>query len=165
MFATTAGLSRFARMATTRSFSATAPPAPNTVMKLGNLNHVAIAVPDVAKAASQWALLGGIVSPPQSLPEHGVTVVFVNLPGGQTKLELLEKLGEKSPIEAFMTKNPSGGMHHICVEVENITTAAAECTANKIRVLSPPKIGAHGKPVVFLHPKDCNGVLVELEQK
>ncbi|XP_042326961.1 methylmalonyl-CoA epimerase, mitochondrial isoform X2 [Sceloporus undulatus] len=138
----------------------TAPPA----WKLGRLNHVAIAVPDLEKATSLYRdILGARVSDAVPLPEHGVYTVFVEL--GNTKLELLHPLGEKSPIAGFLQKNKAGGMHHICIEVDNITDAMAELKEKKIRVLSEePRIGAHGKPVVFLHPKDCDGVLVELEQ-
>lgn len=132
---------------------------------IGRLNHVAIAVPDLAAATALYRdTLGGDVSPPQSLPEHGVTVVFVNLPN--TKVELLEPLGEGSPIAAFLEKSPSGGMHHICYEVDDIIAARDRLSADGARVLGDgePKIGAHGKPVLFLHPKDFTGVLVELEQ-
>ena len=132
---------------------------------LGRLNHVAIAVPDLAAAASVYAeTLGAEVSAPQSLPEHGVTVVFVALPN--TKLELLEPLGEDSPIARFLEKNPAGGMHHLCYEVDDIGAARDRLLAAGARVLGDgePKIGAHGKPVLFLHPKDFNGTLIELEQ-
>ena len=102
-------------------------------------------------------------SPPEDLPEHGVTVVFVNLPN--TKIELLKPLDEKSPIAGFLKKNANGGIHHVCIEVDSITEAVKDLKAKKIRCLSEePRIGAHGKPVMFLHPKDCAGVLVELEQ-
>lgn len=109
-------------------------------------------------------VLGAEVSLPQDLPSHGVTTVFVNL--GNTKIELLQPLGERSPIAKFLEKNKDGGIHHICIEVEDVYDAVKNLKAEKkIRVLDPePKIGAHGKPVVFLHPKDCGGVLVELEQ-
>ncbi|MEL6504801.1 MAG: methylmalonyl-CoA epimerase [Pseudomonadota bacterium] len=132
---------------------------------IGNLNHVAIAVPDLAAATALYRdTLGGQVSAPQALEEHGVTVVFVNLPN--TKVELLEPLGEESPIAAFLEKNPAGGMHHICYEVDDIIAARDRLSADGARVLGDgePKIGAHGKPVLFLHPKDFTGVLVELEQ-
>ena len=131
--------------------------------KLGRLNHVAIAVPDLQKAMAMYRdVLGAKVSEPVPMPEHGVYTVFVEL--GNTKLELLYPLGEKSPITAFMKKKPEGGMHHICIEVDNIKSAIAS-VKDRIRPIDPePKIGAHGKPVVFLHPKDCNGVLIELEQ-
>lgn len=132
---------------------------------LGRLNHVAIAVPDLeAASASYRDQLGARVSAPQALPEHGVTVVFVEL--ANTKIELLEPLGEGSPIAAFLDRNASGGMHHICYEVDDIIAARDKLTAGGARVLGngEPKIGAHGKPVLFLHPKDFQGTLVELEQ-
>ena len=133
-------------------------------LKLGRLNHVAIAVPDLEKASSFYRdiLKAKLVSQPQTLPEHGVTVVFVELEN--TKFELLYPFGDKSPIENFLTKNPSGGIHHVCIEVEDINKALEVVTQKGIRSLDKkPKIGAHGKPVIFLHPKDCGGVLVELE--
>ena len=133
---------------------------------IGRLNHVAIAVPDLAAATALYqGALGAEVSAPQALPEHGVTVVFITLPN--TKIELLEPLGADSPIAAFVAKNPSGGMHHICYEVDDINAARDHLVASGLRILGSgaPKIGAHGKPVLFLHPKDLNGVLVELEQK
>ncbi|RUV90511.1 methylmalonyl-CoA epimerase [Mesorhizobium sp. M5C.F.Ca.IN.020.14.1.1] len=132
---------------------------------LGRLNHVALAVPDLAAATADYRdTLGAQVSPPQALPEHGVTVVFVDV--GNTKIELLEPLGEDSPIAAFLEKNPSGGMHHVCYEVDDILAARDHLKASGARVLGDPdpKIGAHGKPVLFLHPKDFFGTLVELEQ-
>ncbi|MGV1752574.1 methylmalonyl-CoA epimerase [Agrobacterium sp. CG674] len=132
---------------------------------LGRINHIAIAVPDLAAAVSTYRdTLGAAVSQSQPLPEHGVTVVFVELPN--TKVELLEPLGEKSPITAFLEKNPSGGMHHICYEVEDIIAARDHLKAEGARVLGDgePKLGAHGKPVLFLHPKDFFGTLIELEQ-
>lgn len=132
---------------------------------LGRVNHIAIAVPDLAAATTVYRdTLGAKVSQAQALPEHGVTVVFVELPN--TKVELLEPLGEGSPIAAFLAKNPSGGMHHICYEVEDIIAARDQLAAGGARVLGDgtPKIGAHGKPVLFLHPKDFQGTLVELEQ-
>lgn len=132
---------------------------------LGRLNHVAIAVPDLAAATATYRdTLGARVTQPQALPEHGVTVVFIELPN--TKIELLEALGDKSPIAAFLEKNPSGGMHHICYEVDDIITARDRLKAGGARVLGDgePKVGAHGKPVLFLHPKDFVGTLVELEQ-
>jgi methylmalonyl-CoA/ethylmalonyl-CoA epimerase len=132
---------------------------------LGRLNHVAIAVPDLAAATATYRdTLGAKVTEPQALPEHGVTVVFIELPN--TKIELLEALGEKSPIAAFLEKNPSGGMHHVCYEVDDIIAARDRLKASGARVLGDgePKIGAHGKPVLFLHPKDFTGTLVELEQ-
>lgn len=132
---------------------------------LGRINHVALAVPDIAKASSIYReMLGAGLSEPQALPEHGVTVVFVELPNG--KIELLEPLGETSPIAAFLAKNPDGGMHHICYEVADIIAARDHLAAAGARVLGngEPKIGAHGKPVLFLHPKDFFGTLIELEQ-
>jgi methylmalonyl-CoA/ethylmalonyl-CoA epimerase len=132
---------------------------------LGRVNHIAIAVPDIAAATAVYRdTLGAKVSEPQALPEHGVTVVFVELPN--TKVELLEPLGENSPIAAFLAKNASGGMHHICYEVADILAARDQLAAGGARVLGDgtPKIGAHGKPVLFLHPKDFQGTLVELEQ-
>ena len=132
---------------------------------IGRLNHVAIAVPNLESATALYRdALGGDVSEPQALPEHGVTVVFVNLPN--SKVELLEPLGTDSPIAKYLESNPSGGMHHICYEVADIISARDKLTATGARVLGDgnPKIGAHGKPVLFLHPKDFNGTLVELEQ-
>ena len=132
---------------------------------LGRLNHVAIAVPDLAAASAIYHdTLGAKVSAPQALPEHGVTVVFIDT--GNSKIELLEPLGEGSPIASFLEKNPSGGMHHICYEVDDIIAARDRLKASGARVLGDgtPKIGAHGKPVLFLHPKDFTGTLVELEQ-
>ncbi|MCQ4632382.1 methylmalonyl-CoA epimerase [Shinella sp. CPCC 100929] len=132
---------------------------------LGKVNHIAIAVPDMAAATATYRdTLGAKVSPPQALPEHGVTVVFVELPN--TKVELLEPLGDASPISTFLEKSPAGGMHHICYEVDDIVAARDRLAANGARVLGDgnPKIGAHGKPVLFLHPKDFFGTLVELEE-
>jgi len=132
---------------------------------IGRLNHTAIAVPDLKAAARVYGqTLGAEVSAPQALPEHGVTVVFVSLPN--TKIELLEPLGENSPISAFLKRNPAGGVHHLCYEVEDIFAARDHLLARGARVLGDgePRIGAHGKPVLFLHPKDFCGVLVELEQ-
>ena len=132
---------------------------------LGRLNHVAIAVPNLAAASAIYReTLGAKVSAPQVLTDHGVTVVFVHL--GNTKVELLEPLGENSPIAAFLEKNPTGGMHHICYEVDDIFAARDRLAEEGARVLGDghPKIGAHGKPVIFLHPKDFCGTLVELEQ-
>lgn len=132
---------------------------------IGRLNHVAIAVPDLEAAAAQYKnTLGATVGAPQDAPEHGVTVVFIELPN--TKIELLYPLGENSPIQSFLDKNPSGGIHHVCYEVEDILAARDRLSASGARVLGDgtPKIGAHGKPVLFLHPKDFNGTLVELEQ-
>ncbi len=132
---------------------------------LGRVNHVAIAVPDLAAAAASYrSTLGASVTEPQALPEHGVTVVFVTLPN--TKVELLEPLGDASPIAAFLEKNPAGGMHHICYEVEDIIAARDRLRQAGARVLGDgnPRIGAHGKPVLFLHPKDFQGTLIELEE-
>ncbi len=132
---------------------------------LGRVNHIAIAVPDLAAATASYRdTLGARVSAPQSLPEHGVTVVFVEL--DNTKVELLEPLGENSPIAAFLEKSPSGGMHHICYEVADIIAARDHLITSGARVLGngEPKTGAHGKPVLFLHPKDFFGTLIELEQ-
>jgi methylmalonyl-CoA/ethylmalonyl-CoA epimerase len=132
---------------------------------IGRLNHVAIAVPNVANAAAVYKnALGAKISDPESLPEHGVTVVFVELPN--TKIELLEPYGEKSPIAGYVSKNPEGAIHHVCYEVDDILAARDRLRANGARVLGDgePKIGAHGKPVLFLHPKDFCGTLIELEQ-
>jgi methylmalonyl-CoA/ethylmalonyl-CoA epimerase len=132
---------------------------------LGRLNHVAIAVPNLAKGTEVYrAMLGARVSAPQPEPAHGVTVVFVELPN--TKIELLEPLGDASPIKGFLEKNPGGGIHHLCYEVADIIAARDRLTAQGARVLGDgqPKTGAHGKPVLFLHPKDFCGTLVELEQ-
>ncbi len=132
---------------------------------IGRLNHVAIAVPDLEAAAAQYrSALGATVGAPQDEPDHGVTVIFIELPN--TKIELLYPLGENSPINRFLEKNPAGGMHHICYEVEDILAARDHLLDSGARVLGSgePKIGAHGKLVLFLHPKDFNGCLVELEQ-
>ena len=132
---------------------------------IGRLNHVAIVVRDLAKATPVYAAtLGAKVTAPQRLPEHGVTVVFVELPN--TKIELLEPLGAASPIARFLEKNPDGGIHHVCYEVDDILSARDQLKAGGARVLGDgePKIGAHGRPVLFLHPKDFLGTLVELEQ-
>ncbi|MEX0970980.1 MAG: methylmalonyl-CoA epimerase [Paracoccaceae bacterium] len=132
---------------------------------IGRLNHVAIAVPDLGAAIALYRdALGAEVGAPQDEPDLGVTVVFITLPN--TKIELLYPLGEASPIAGFLEKNPSGGIHHICYEVEDILVARDRLTASGARVLGGgvPKIGAHGKPVLFLHPKDFNGTLIELEQ-
>jgi len=132
---------------------------------LGRLNHVAIVVPDLAAAAATYRQsLGATVSAPVTLPEHGVTVVFVELEN--TKVELLEPFGENSPVANFLEKSPGGGMHHVCYEVRDIRAARDHLEAEGARVLGDgePKIGAHGKPVLFLHPKDFCGTLVELEQ-
>lgn len=132
---------------------------------LGRLNHVALAVPDMAAAVATYrGSLGARISDAQALPEHGVTAVFIDV--GNTKIELLEPLGVMSPIAAFLEKNPSGGMHHLCYEVDDILAARDSLKATGARVLGDgnPKIGAHGKPVLFLHPKDFFGTLIELEQ-
>ena len=132
---------------------------------IGRLNHVAIAVPDLDAAAAQYRdTLGAHVGPPQDEPDHGVTVVFIELPN--TKIELLYPLGDDSPIQGFLDKNPSGGIHHMCFEVNDILAARDKMKAEGARVLGngEPKIGAHGKPVLFLHPKDFNGCLIELEE-
>lgn len=132
---------------------------------IGRLNHVAIAVPDLEAASAQYRdALGARVGAPQDEPDHGVTVVFIELPN--TKIELLHPLGADSPIAGFLAKNPSGGIHHLCYEVDDILAARDSLAATGARVLGSgePKIGAHGKPVLFLHPKDFNGCLIELEQ-
>lgn len=132
---------------------------------IGRLNHVAIAVPDLQAAAEQYRnTLGATVGPAQEEPDHGVTVVFIELPN--TKIELLYPLGQDSPIRGFLEKNPAGGIHHMCYEVEDILAARDRLKAGGARVLGngEPKTGAHGKPVLFLHPKDFNGCLIELEQ-
>ena len=132
---------------------------------LGRLNHVAIAVPDLKAAAERYRNdLGAEVSAPQALPEHGVTVVFVDV--ANTRIELLEPLGPASPISAFLQRNPAGGMHHMCFEVADVRTAAKDLSARGLRILGDgePRIGAHGKPVIFLHPKDLAGTLIELEE-
>jgi methylmalonyl-CoA/ethylmalonyl-CoA epimerase len=132
---------------------------------IGRLNHVAIAVPDLAAATALYRdILGAKVGAPQDEPDHGVTVVFIELPN--TKIELLYPLGESSPIRGFLDKNPAGGIHHLCYEVDDILAARDRLKASGARVLGSgePKIGAHGKPVLFLHPKDFTGTLVELEQ-
>ena len=131
---------------------------------IGRLNHVAIVVPNLSAASAIYAeTLGADVSAPEDLASHGVTVVFVNLPN--TKIELLHPFGDASPIAGFLEKNPAGGMHHICYEVDDIEAASAQMVATGARVLGDgkPTIGAHGKPVLFLHPKDFCGTLVELE--
>ena len=132
---------------------------------IGRLNHVAIAVESIEKASAVYrGTLGAKVSEPETVAEHGVTVVFVVLPN--TKIELLEPYGENSPIAGFVAKNPAGGIHHVCYEVDDIMAARDKLKAEGARVLGDgePKIGAHGKPVLFLHPKDFCGTLVELEQ-
>jgi methylmalonyl-CoA/ethylmalonyl-CoA epimerase len=132
---------------------------------IGKLNHVAIAVPDLEKAAQTYReTLGARVSAPKPEPDHGVTVVFVELPN--TKIELLHPLGANSPIAKFLERNPDGGMHHLCYEVEDIIAARDQLKAKGARVLGDgnPKVGAHGKPVLFVHPKDFSGTLIEIEQ-
>jgi methylmalonyl-CoA/ethylmalonyl-CoA epimerase len=134
---------------------------------LGRLNHVAIAVPDIAAAAEIYRstfVMGAKVSKPVPQPDHGVTTVFVEL--ANTKIELLEPLGDKSPIANFLKKNPSGGIHHVCYEVEDILAARDQMLTKGATITGTgePKIGAHGKPVIFMHPKDFNGTLIELEQ-
>lgn len=132
---------------------------------IGRLNHVAIVVPDLAAAAARYRdTLGAQVSAPLPLPAHGVTTVFVELPN--TKIELLHPLGEDSPIGRFLEKNPAGGIHHLCYEVEDILAARDQLKADGMRVLGDgePRLGAHDKPVLFLHPKDFCGTLIELEQ-
>jgi methylmalonyl-CoA/ethylmalonyl-CoA epimerase len=132
---------------------------------IGRLNHIALAVRDLMQASAVYRVaLGANVSEPQALPEHGVTVVFVTLPN--TKIELLEPLGENSPIAKYLERNPEGGMHHVCYEVDDIRAARDRLSREGARVLGDgePKIGAHGKPVLFLHPKDFFGTMIELEQ-
>lgn len=132
---------------------------------LGRLNHVAIAVPDLGAAIKLYQdTLGATVTAPQALLEHGVTVAFIDV--GNTKIELLEPLGANSSIQTFIDRNPSGGMHHVCYEVADILQARDQLKAQGARILGDgePKIGAHGKPVLFLHPKDFNGTLIELEE-
>ena len=132
---------------------------------IGKLNHVAVVVPDLGAAAKVYReIMGATVSGPQALPDHGVTVVFVDV--GNTKIELLEPLGDSSPIAKFLESNPTGGMHHLCFEVDDIIAARNRLTEQGARVLGDgePREGAHGKPVLFLHPKDFTGTLIELEQ-
>ncbi|WP_237479468.1 methylmalonyl-CoA epimerase [Lichenibacterium dinghuense] len=132
---------------------------------IGRLNHVAIVVPDLDAAVRTYRDgLGAAVSPPEDLPEHGVTVVFVTLPN--SKVELVAPLGETSPVASFLDRNPAGGMHHICFEVADLGAARDRLVAEGMRVLGSgePKLGAHGLPVLFLHPKDLHGTLVELEE-
>jgi len=135
------------------------------IWKLGRLNHIAIATPDLSSASAFYrdVLRAKSVSPPEDLPEHGVTTVFVEL--DNTKIELLHPFGDNSPIAGFLKKNSAGGMHHICIEVDDIEATVRTLKENGVRCLAEStKIGAHGKPVMFLHPKDCGGVLTELEQ-
>ena len=132
---------------------------------LGKLNHVAIAVVSVEAAAKQYKnILGAKISKPLDLPSHGVKTIFVEL--DNTKIELLEPIGDNSPIKKFLLKNPSGGMHHICYEVPNIKEASTKLKLQGATILGSgkPSIGAHGKPVIFIHPKDFNGTLIELEE-
>ena len=132
---------------------------------IGRLNHVAIAVPNLEQAADQYRItLGAKVGAPQDEPDHGVTVIFIELEN--TKIDLLYPFGDNSPIAGFLEKNPSGGIHHICYEVEDIIVARNHLKSTGARVLGTgePKIGAHGKPVLFLHPKDFTGTLLELEE-
>ena len=132
---------------------------------IGRINHIAIAVPDLDAAVRQWAVgLGAVCSAPQALPYHGVMVVFVEQPNA--KVELMASLGEDSPIAGFLQRNPAGGMHHICYEVADIREARDHLVASGARVLGDgePKTGAHGTPVLFLHPKDFCGTLIELEE-
>ena len=132
---------------------------------IGRLNHVAIAVSDIETAAALYRnMLGAAVSAAVAMPEHGVTTVFIDLPN--TKIELIAPLGEGSPLAGFLERNPFGGIHHICYEVADVRAASASLSARGARVLGDgePKIGAHGKPVIFVHPKDFLGTLIELEQ-
>ncbi len=130
---------------------------------IGRLNHVAIAVADLDAAVARYRdALGAEVGPPADLPEHGVRVVFVTLPN--TKVELLSPLGTDSPVAGFLARNPDGGIHHLCYEVDDIGAARDRLVAAGARVLGEPRVGAHGKPVLFLHPKDFAGTLIELEQ-
>ncbi|HVY18450.1 MAG TPA: methylmalonyl-CoA epimerase [Bauldia sp.] len=132
---------------------------------IGRLNHVAIAVPDITAGSALYrTMLGAAVSEPMHQPEHGVTTVFIDLPN--TKVELITPLGDKSPIRGFLERNPFGGIHHICYEVNDVRAAARDLAARGARILGEgePKIGAHGKPVIFVHPKDFLGTLIELEQ-
>ncbi|XP_071795080.1 ethylmalonyl-CoA/methylmalonyl-CoA epimerase-like [Asterias amurensis] len=140
------------------------PYSSENLWKLGRINHVAIVVPNLEEATNLYKnVFQATVSEPQALPEHGVTAVFVELPN--SKLELLQPLGDDNPIQGFLKKKPGGGIHHICLEVDNIQEAVKTLLDKGVKVLNPvPKIGAHGKPVVFLNPKDCSGVLVELEE-
>ena len=130
---------------------------------IGRLNHVAIAVPNLVAASAVYRdLLGARTSEPRPLPGHGVTVVFVELPN--TRIELLEPLGDSSPVRRFLDRNPGGGMHHVCYEVDDLIAARDRLRSEGARVLGEPKLGAHDKPVLFLHPKDFCGTLIELEQ-
>lgn len=132
---------------------------------IGRLNHVALVVRDLAKASAVYRdTLGATVTPPQTLPEHGVTVVFIELPN--TRIELLEPLGDGSPVSRYLERHVDGGMHHLCLEVDDINAARDQLLTRGARVLGggEAKIGAHGKPVLFLHPKDFDGCLIELEE-
>ena len=132
---------------------------------IGRLNHIAIAVPDIDKASNAWEkALGAKISSPQILPEHGVKVVFIEAPN--TKVELLQPLDQNSPISKFLLKNPNGGMHHICYEVEDILAASKKLILSGAKILGDgtPRIGAHGNPVIFLNPSDFSGTLIELEE-
>ena len=132
---------------------------------IGRLNHVAIVVPDLAAAAARYRdLLGAAVQAPRDLPEHGVTIVFVDLPN--SRIELMHPLGADSPIARFLADHPGGGMHHVCFEVPDLAQAARRLTEAGARVLGDgtPKLGAHGRPVLFLHPRDFDGTLIELEE-
>jgi len=130
---------------------------------IGPLNHIAIVVPDLNAAIALYGTaMEATVSDPAPMPEHGVTVAFVELPN--TKIELMEPLGEASPVARFLERNPGGGIHHICLEVPDVHAAARTVTAAGIRMLGEPGTGAHDKPVVFLHPKDCHGTLIEFEE-
>ena len=132
---------------------------------IGRINHIAIAVPDVAAAARQWeTMLGVHVSAPQTLPDHGVRIVFVSAPNG--KIELMEPFGDASPIASFLARNENGGMHHICYEVGDLNSASKKLKEVGATILGDgnPKIGAHGNPVIFLKPTDFSGTLIELEE-
>ena len=130
---------------------------------IGRLNHVALAVPDLDAAMAQYRdTLGATVGAAQALPEHGVTVAFVDLPN--TRIELMQPLGADSPVAGFLDRSPAGGIHHLCYEVADIAAARDRLAAQGARVLGPVRAGAHGNPVMFLHPKDFTGVLIELEQ-
>ena len=136
-----------------------------TLSNIGRINHIAIAVPDIEKASSIWEnALGANISSTQSLPEHGVKVVFIESPN--TKVELLEPLNKQSPISKFLERNPSGGMHHICYEVSNLKKATQRLKSVGAKILGDglPKLGAHGNPVIFLNPGDFSGTLIELEE-
>ncbi|MCY4258934.1 MAG: methylmalonyl-CoA epimerase [Rhodobacteraceae bacterium] len=130
---------------------------------IGHLNHIAIVVPDLDAAITLYrTAMGASVSEPLPMPEHGVTVAFVSLPN--TKIELMEPLGNDSPVAGYLARNPAGGIHHICLEVPDMDQATEAVTAAGIRTLGEPRTGAHEKPVVFLHPKDCVGTLIEFEE-